>query len=545
MYVAFYRRYRPRTFAEVVGQDPIIQTLKNQVESGHVSHAYLFCGSRGTGKTSTAKILARAVNCQSPVHGEPCGQCAVCRMSEEELAVDILEIDAASNNGVDEIRDLREKVRYAPAVGKYKVYIIDEVHMLSAGAFNALLKTLEEPPAHAVFILATTETHKLPATILSRCQRFDFKRLPDALLVQQMQKVLAEEQIEADEAALALIASQAQGGMRDALSLLDQCAGMAGGAITLEQARQVLGAAGSDRVQQMAGSVAAQDVKASLALLQTLFDGGVDLSVFVQELIEYYREQMVQATDQLQGQAARQAMLALAQAETDMKLSPRPKTQLEAALVKLCVPDMTAGETRLLQRIEALERQIATLQAGGAQLGPKAPERKASPAPRTEDVPPWEQQAPPWEVPPEETSGPPWEETPPPTAVPHSVPAAPQAESPVAVPAAAAQGGSVLDGIFEAFSKKQPGAAYFLKRAERAYMEHGQLWIEFDPVNENLVQALRQFQQDLEQAAEQALGQAVEIQFRINKPEAAAGPKVEDVLEKAQQAFGLDIEIEE
>ncbi|MFR5869625.1 MAG: DNA polymerase III subunit gamma/tau, partial [Acutalibacteraceae bacterium] len=190
----------------MVGQDPIIQTLKNQVATGHVSHAYLFCGSRGTGKTSTAKILARAVNCQSPVEGEPCGQCKVCRMSEEELAVDILEIDAASNNGVDEIRDLREKVRYAPAVGKYKVYIIDEVHMLSAGAFNALLKTLEEPPAHAVFILATTETHKLPATILSRCQRFDFKRLPDALLVKQMQKVLAEENIQAEPEALSLIA---------------------------------------------------------------------------------------------------------------------------------------------------------------------------------------------------------------------------------------------------------------------------------------------------------------------------------------------------
>ena len=211
-------------------------------------------------------------------------------MSEEELAVDILEIDAASNNGVDEIRDLREKVRYAPAVGKYKVYIIDEVHMLSTGAFNALLKTLEEPPAHAVFILATTETHKLPATILSRCQRFDFKRLPESLLVQQMEKVLSEEGIQADRQALALIASQAQGGMRDALSLLDQCAGMSGGEITLEKAQQVLGAAGSDQVERMAQSIADRQVRQTLAQLQQIYDNGADLSVFVREMIDYYRE---------------------------------------------------------------------------------------------------------------------------------------------------------------------------------------------------------------------------------------------------------------
>ena len=320
-------------------------------------------------------------------------------MSEEELAVDILEIDAASNNGVDEIRDLREKVRYAPAVGKYKVYIIDEVHMLSTGAFNALLKTLEEPPAHAVFILATTETHKLPATILSRCQRFDFKRLPESLLVQQMEKVLSEEGIQADRQALALIASQAQGGMRDALSLLDQCAGMSGGEITLEKAQQVLGAAGSDQVERMAQSIADRQVRQTLAQLQQIYDNGADLSVFVREMIDYYRERMIECAEQAEGQWAMEAMLLLAQAETDMKLSPRPKTQLEAALVKLCVPKMSQGEVQLLKRIEALEKAV--------QHGQQMPAiRRSSPMVETMQA---EEQAPPWEeVPPPEEDLPPW-----------------------------------------------------------------------------------------------------------------------------------------
>lgn len=535
MYVAFYRRYRPRLFSEVIGQEPIIQTLKNQVASGHVSHAYLFCGSRGTGKTSTAKILARAINCQSPIEGEPCGQCPVCRMSEEELAVDILEIDAASNNGVDEIRDLREKVRYAPAVGKYKVYIIDEVHMLSTGAFNALLKTLEEPPAHAVFILATTETHKLPATILSRCQRFDFKRLPESLLVQQMEKVLSEEGIQADRQALALIASQAQGGMRDALSLLDQCAGMSGGEITLEKAQHVLGAAGSDQVERMAQSIADRQVRQTLAQLQQIYDNGADLSVFVREMIDYYRERMIECAEQAEGQWAMEAMLLLAQAETDMKLSPRPKTQLEAALVKLCVPKMSQGEVQLLKRIEALEKAV--------QHGQQMPAiRRSSPMVETMQA---EEQAPPWEeVPPPEEDLPPWEQLAPPPLPKEPAPKK-QKETPEKSTPAPSRVEDLLDTIFAIFSKRQPGAAYFLKRAEKAWEDGSQLWLQFDPINENLVQALRQFQQDLEQSAEQALGHKVEIQFKLNTPEQETKPDIQDVLKKAQQAFGLEIEIEE
>ncbi len=543
MYLAFYRRYRPKLFSEVVGQDPIIQTLKNQVASGHISHAYLFCGSRGTGKTSTAKILARAINCQSPVDGEPCGRCTVCRMSEEELAVDILEIDAASNNGVDEIRDLREKVRYAPAVGKYKVYIIDEVHMLSIGAFNALLKTLEEPPAHAVFILATTETHKLPATILSRCQRFDFKRLPESLIIEQMKKVLSEENIVAEEQALALIANQAQGGMRDALSLLDQCAGMSSGKITLEKTQEVLGAAGEQNVQQIAQYIAERNVKQTLDLLQAIYDQGTDLSVFVRELIDYYRTRMIEGQEQTEMQMAMQAMLCLTQAETDMKLSPRPKTQLEAALVKLCVPPMSLAESQLLQRIEALERTMengVTVQAVPKMYAEK-PTVSMEKSEQNESLPPWE------EIPPIPEDVPPWE-------IDVVEPAPVSRESVVAKKPKVSkkeqtmveqQKGDLLEEIFAIFSKKQPGAAYFLKRAEKAWEDNGILWIAFDPINENLVQALRQFQQDLEMAAEQALGHTVEIQFKLNQNEPKDKPDVEQVLEKAQQAFGIEIEIEE
>lgn len=448
--------------------------------------------------------------------------------------MDILEIDAASNNGVDEIRDLREKVRYAPAIGQYKVYIIDEVHMLSTGAFNALLKTLEEPPAHAVFILATTETHKLPATILSRCQRFDFKRLPESLLVQQMEKVLQEEGIQAEQPALVLIAGQAQGGMRDALSLLDQCAGMSGGEITLEKAQQVLGAAGSDQVARMAQCIADRQVKQTLAQLQEIYDNGADLSVFVREMIDYYREHMIECAEQAEGQWAMEAMLMLAQAETDMKLSPRPKTQLEAALVKLCVPKMSQGEVQLLRRIEALEKAV--------QKGARMPAAQQTTSVR--EMAPAEEQAPPWEeAPPPEEDLPPWE-TLPPAPVPKAPAPKKQKEKPKPV-SAPSQAGDLLETIFSVFSKKQPGAAYFLKRAEKAWEDGSQLWLEFDPINENLVQALRQFQQDLEQAAEQALGRKVEIQFKLNTPEQETKPDMQDVLNQTQQAFGLEIEIEE
>ena len=231
-YQALYRAWRPETFSQIVGQDAVVKTLRHQVETGRVAHAYLFCGTRGTGKTTAAKVLSRAINCLRPVDGDPCGQCDVCLQLKQENSMDVIEIDAASNNGVDEIRDLREKVKYPPAVAKYKVYIIDEVHMLSTGAFNALLKTLEEPPAHVIFILATTEVHKLLPTILSRCQRFDFRRIAPEDIAERLELVCEREHVEIDHDAAMLIAVTADGGMRDALSILDQCIGRSTGVVS-------------------------------------------------------------------------------------------------------------------------------------------------------------------------------------------------------------------------------------------------------------------------------------------------------------------------
>jgi DNA polymerase-3 subunit gamma/tau len=239
---ALYRAWRPTTFGDVVGQDAIVTTLKNQIASGRVAHAYLFCGSRGTGKTTAAKIFARAVNCENPREGDPCGECPACLALAAENNLDIIEIDAASNNGVDEIRDLREKIKYPPQQARYRVYIIDEVHMLSTGAFNALLKTLEEPPTHALFILATTEPQRLPATVLSRCQRYDFRRIPARVIVGRMRTVAQGEKADVTDGALALIARTAEGGMRDALSLLDMCLSYGGGSADEALVRDVLGA---------------------------------------------------------------------------------------------------------------------------------------------------------------------------------------------------------------------------------------------------------------------------------------------------------------
>ena len=268
-YQALYRRYRPARFEDFVGQEAVIKTLRSQITSGRIAHAYLFCGTRGTGKTSTAKVFARAVNCEHPENGDPCGTCDTCRALAEENSLDILEIDAASNNGVDEIRDLREKVKSPPQTGRYRVYIIDEVHMLSQGAFNALLKTLEEPPAYVVFILATTEPQKLPATILSRCQRFDFGRIPAHQIIGRLRVALEEGHIQAEDAALSRIARAAEGGMRDAWSIMDMCLSYAqeeDGGLTEALVLRVLGAADKSFLFAFADRLIDSDAAGALAL---------------------------------------------------------------------------------------------------------------------------------------------------------------------------------------------------------------------------------------------------------------------------------------
>ncbi|MFZ5973889.1 MAG: DNA polymerase III subunit gamma/tau [Bacillota bacterium] len=380
-YTALYRRFRPRFFDEVVGQEHIIPILKNQVAKKRISHAYLFCGTRGTGKTSTAQILARAIRCENPAGGEPCAACDVCMTGDETGGtVDIIEIDAASNNSVDEVRELREKVRLSPVTGRYKVYIVDEVHMLSAGAFNALLKTLEEPPKHVVFILATTEVHKLPATIVSRCQRFDFKRVSVESMINRLEHVLDALNMQADREALTAIARMAQGGMRDALGLLDQCIAAGKDALTKPDVLNVLGGADDLQLKHMADAVIARDAGAALQSLQGALDAGRDLGVLMRDFMQYFRQLMLlsicgdsfdltELTPEMQSIMHNQAQEAgtafilraldiLARLEGDMRYSVSARALSEAAMVRLCADRQDDAPAALLARIEALEKRL-------------------------------------------------------------------------------------------------------------------------------------------------------------------------------------------
>lgn len=375
MYKVLYRKYRPRVFADVVGQPQVTVTLKNELMRGRVSHAYLFTGSRGTGKTTCAKILARAVNCLHPVDGDPCGECEVCRGLEDGSILDVVEIDAASNNGVENVRAIIEETSFTPATAKYRVYIIDEVHMLSTAAFNALLKTLEEPPAHVVFILATTEVHKLLPTILSRCQRFDFRRIDPELMAGRLEQVAGLEDAELDHEAALLIARVADGALRDALSLLDQCLGR-DRHITLDIVYETAGLASRDYLGQLAESVAAQDPGAALDIIDRLHRESKDLSRLCAELAEYFRGLMLcktmkepgallratgterQELRRLSGSMSLTAVLhgmdALEDALNRMRMGNQ-RTQLEMAMVRLCSPQLDTTPEALLRRIEALE----------------------------------------------------------------------------------------------------------------------------------------------------------------------------------------------
>ena len=430
-YTALYRAYRPARFEDMVGQEAVVATLKNQVASGRIAHAYLFCGSRGTGKTSAAKILARAVNCEHPEQA-PCGHCSVCERSGDEGFIDILEIDAASNNGVEEIRDLREKVKYPPAYGRYKVYIIDEVHMLSTGAFNALLKTLEEPPAHVVFILATTEPSRLPATVLSRCQRFDFHRLDTATLTGLLRDVVGKAGGEADETALQLIARMAKGGARDALSIADMALSY-GECITEATVRDILGMPEEERMAEMAEAVLEGDASAVLEGVREVYTRGQDLAVFAAALAGYFRDLLAirsvkhpadvvdvspEELERMGGLAAKYgrdelfyAASRLAKVESEMKWSDQGRYILELALMEAARPEADE-RAALLARLEKLERQVAE---GAMPAGRRdeAPVRPANPAKEEERLTPPSPPAPtaavdlpPWEAPAGEASPP-------------------------------------------------------------------------------------------------------------------------------------------
>ena len=395
-YQVLYRAWRPGTFSEICGQDSITKTLRRQVTTGRIAHAYLFCGTRGTGKTSAAKVLSKAINCLNPKDGDPCGECEVCRALQAENCMDVVEIDAASNNGVDEIRDLREKIKYPPSLTKYKVYIIDEVHMLSTGAFNALLKTLEEPPAHAVFILATTEPQKLPATILSRCQRFDFHRISVDAIVERMEVVLGGIGRTADEDALFEIARAAEGAMRDALSLLDCCLSYTDGSVTLELARDVLGSTGRAFLFDFADALIDFDSARALLLINEMVSKGCDPQVFARDVTAHLRalllagavgdiSQLLEITPEDAARFSEQAtridsarltrlMDLFMRAEPDMKWASRPRTVLELAAVRACHPEREE-DSDVSERMDRLEKLV---QSGA--IAPAKPAKAAAPA---------------------------------------------------------------------------------------------------------------------------------------------------------------------
>ena len=444
MYQALYRKYRPKTFDDVVGQEHITETLKKQVETGRLSHAYLFIGTRGTGKTTCAKILAKAVNCEHPVNGNPCNQCAACRGIDDGSILDVVELDAASNNGVDNVRALRDEAVFSPANVRKRVYIIDEVHMLSTSAFNALLKILEEPPAHLMFILATTELHKVPATILSRCQRHSFKRIPVDTIAARLNYVAQQEHLNLQPDAAALLARMADGGMRDALTLLDQCSGS--DVITTETVISAMGLAGNLRTAQLLQSIADGNTAKTLEQFRSLWQDGKDPAALLDELSMLQRDLLMQAVaprggrellsggydsetlQTLSGAFTPAQLLANLQsiqdALTAMAAQPNPRIAAELCLIRLCRPELCDDVPTLCARMDKLEQTVYS----GAIPAP-APKAKPEPKPVFDDVPPWEPPAPPVSAPkakpepkPVFDDVPPWEPPVPPVSAPKAKP---------------------------------------------------------------------------------------------------------------------------
>lgn len=380
-YQALYRKFRPQTFEYVVGQEHIVKTLKNQIKSGRVSHAYLFCGTRGTGKTSTAKIFAKAINCLNPHDGEPCNECELCRAANEGRSVNVIEIDAASNNGVDNIREIREEVKYPPSEGEYKVYIIDEVHMLSPGAYNALLKTLEEPPKHVIFILATTDPQKIPATILSRCQRFDFKRIGAGEIAKTLKGYAEKENIQADDDALYLVARLADGSMRDSLSILDQCTAFYyGERLSKDKVLEIVGSVDDTVLFDMTDKIVARDAEALMNIVSSLMAEGRDASQFVADYIGHLRNLMITAsvtdaekilnvssessaalreqTKRISKNEISRLINVFSELSMDMKYASNKRVLLEVCLIKLCTPVTETDYDSIAAKLSALEREL-------------------------------------------------------------------------------------------------------------------------------------------------------------------------------------------
>ena len=481
MHRALYRKWRPQRFEDVCGQEHITSILQYEIANGACNHAYLFCGSRGTGKTTCAKILAKAVNCEHPINGSPCGECAACRSIDAGSATDVLEIDAASNNGVDNIRDIRDEVVYSPTALKYRVYIVDEVHMLSVSAFNALLKTLEEPPSHVLFILATTELHKLPATIVSRCQRFEFRRIAVPVLQARLLEIAQTEGIELDPEAARLLGKHAQGGMRDAISLLELCAGSRK-PVTVDLVNETVGTGGREDMMRMVRAISARSYEVLLDEIAAVAASARDISVYWQDLIALYRDMLVFKTtasaskyldltdheqQQLSAVAAgftKEQLLyhskLLDEALFAMQKSNALKrTVAEMTLIRMCDETLDTSTEALLSRISKLEMALAS---GTAVAVPIAPEVPAQPAP--EKVAPAKEQKP----------------------QPKPEPQPQQAPQKPATPAPAADGRRVLKNlrawveIVDRMSEVDVGAASFLRQARAYRAEDGKIIVRVD-----------------------------------------------------------------
>ncbi len=408
-YQALYRKWRPMTFDDVVGQKHISDTLRGSVQSGRTSHAYLFCGTRGTGKTSTAKIFSRAVNCENPINGEPCNQCPTCKGILDGSILDVYEMDAASNRGVENIREIRDEVIYTPVGCKYKVYIIDEVHMLTAEAFNALLKTLEEPPRQVLFILATTEPHKIPSTVLSRCQRFDFRRISIDEISGRLGKIADAEKIDITPDALELVAELGDGSMRDAISVLDRCVAFGNEKLTTDRVAEIVGIVGTKRLFDIADAIARDNSRDALLLADEVLREGAEAQNLLENLLGHFRclllcksaenpSELLEKTEQMAEKYTEQAedfsverllytIKALGECIAQAKLLSVPKVAVETAMVRLCSPAYSTDAEALLSRIEKLEAMVARLSLGGVAV---VENKKTETVTAQEELPPWD-----------------------------------------------------------------------------------------------------------------------------------------------------------
>ena len=548
MYQALYRKWRPKTFSDVVGQEHVTETLQRQVAEGRLSHAYLFTGTRGTGKTTCAKILAKAVNCEHPENGNPCNKCQSCLGIESGGFLDVMELDAASNNGVDHVRALRDEAIYSPAQVKKRVYIIDEVHMLSIAAFNALLKILEEPPEHLMFILATTELHKVPATILSRCQRFAFRRILPREIVGRLNYIAEQEGIDLRPDGAELLAHIADGALRDALSLLDQCAA-AGGTIDSAAVLDALGLAGNLQTAQLMDCVLRRDTKAALLLLHRLYGSGKDVGAVLGELSALARDLLISKTapeggaalltggydGQTMGSLLRQADSArliaicttLQRAAADMNVSVNRRTDAELCLLKLCDETLSGDLSAINARLARLEQQMATgvryaAAEGAAQAEKPAPARAAAKPTAVEDEapPPWEDSAP---APADESfddAPPPYGEPAEPERLQSATPApAPQAAEPKAEASAPTGDSDIWLALMESYKNRlTPDKRAFVGQAD-GRLANGVLTVYCPTAVTKAMLDTEAVAAVLREVTGQSVGQAIAVRFVVGEPE--------------------------